>query len=145
MLVIRLRRIGKRQHATFRFTVSEKTRSPQSTAVEFLGSYDPHTNPPTVNLKRDRVEHWLKVGAKPSATVHNILVDAGLLTGPKVKVAFPKKQAEAENKPGEAAANVEKVESPPVEAVQQASGSAGEEPKKEQAAPTDARAPAETK
>lgn len=98
MLVIRLRRIGKRQHATFRFIVSEKTRSPQSTAVEFLGSYDPHTNPPTVNLKRDRVEHWLKVGAKPSETVHNILVDAGLASGPKVKVAYPKKK-EAEKQP----------------------------------------------
>ena len=94
MLAIRLRRIGKRQHATFRFIVSEKTKSPQSTVTEFLGSYDPHTNPPTVNLKRDRVEYWLKVGAQPSATVHNILVDAGLLPGPKVKVAHPKKKEE---------------------------------------------------
>lgn len=102
MLAIRLRRIGKRQHATFRFIVSEKTRSPQSIATEFLGSYDPHTNPPTVNLKRDRVEHWLKVGAQPSETVHNILVDAGLLPGPKVKVAHPKKKP-VEEKPAEAA------------------------------------------
>jgi len=138
MLVIRLRRIGKRQHATFRFIVSEKTKSPQSTAVEFLGSYDPHTNPPTVNLKRDRVEHWLKVGAQPSATVHNILVDAGLLAGPKVKVAFPKKKAEVEKKSGEAG-------SPPALAVRRAGGSAGEEPKKEQTAPTAAPAPTETK
>lgn len=112
MLAIRLRRIGKRQHATFRFIVSEKTRSPQSTANEFLGSYDPHTNPPTVNLKRDRVEHWLKVGAQPSNTVHNILVDAGLLPGPKVKVAHPKKKEES----GETTAG----------AGQAGSGSAGE-------------------
>lgn len=98
MLVIRLRRIGKRQHATFRFIVSEKTRSPRSRVVEFLGSYDPHTNPPAVSLKRERVTHWLEHGAQPSDTVHNILVDAGLLTGAKVKVARPKK------KEGEAAA-----------------------------------------
>lgn len=104
MLAIRLRRIGKRQHATFRFIVSEKAKSPQSTANEFLGSYDPHTNPPTVNLKRDRVEHWLKVGAQPSASVHNILVDAGLLSGPKLKVAHPKKKEEEKSEPAPAAA-----------------------------------------
>ncbi len=93
MLTLRLRRIGKRQHATYRFIVQEKSRAPQSRVVEFLGSYDPHINPPTVNIKRDRVEHWLKVGAQPSATVHNLLVDAGLLTSPKVKVARPKKKS----------------------------------------------------
>ncbi|MBI4426055.1 MAG: 30S ribosomal protein S16 [Candidatus Kerfeldbacteria bacterium] len=103
MLTIRLRRIGKRRHATFRFVVMEKSRSPQSRAVEFVGSYDPHADPPTVNLKRDRVEHWLKVGAQPSETVHNILVDAGLVTGPKVKVAKPKKK-EAPAEPSAAAA-----------------------------------------
>lgn len=134
MLVIRLRRIGKRQHATFRFTVSEKTRSPQSTAVEFLGSYDPHTNPPTVNLKRDRVEHWLKVGAQPSATVHNILVDAGLLAGPKVKVAHPKKKEEAEKKPSETPTDTmpaSKEEAPKQEekAVQEAAPAPVEAPK----------------
>ncbi len=128
MLVIRLRRIGKRQHATFRFIVSEKTRSPQSTANEFLGSYDPHTNPPTVNLKRDRVEHWLKVGAQPSATVHNILVNAGLLSGPKVKVASAKK------KPAEPAADA--GQAGPAAAIE----GSKEEPKKEQAG-----APAEKK
>ncbi len=96
MLTIRLRRIGKRSHATFRLIVSEKTRSPHSRVVEFLGSYDPHTHPPTVSLKRDRIEHWLKVGAQSSATVHNILVDAGLVPGPKVKVGRPKPKAEPE-------------------------------------------------
>ncbi|MBI4092796.1 MAG: 30S ribosomal protein S16 [Candidatus Kerfeldbacteria bacterium] len=98
MLTIRLRRIGKRQHATFRFLVMEKSRSPQGRAVEFLGSYNPHTNPSTINLKRDRVEHWLKVGAQPSATVHNLLVDAGLMPGLKLKVGKPKKkEASAES------------------------------------------------
>lgn len=103
MLAIRLRRTGKRSHATFRLIVSEKTRSPQSRAVEFLGSYDPHTHPPTVNLKRERVEHWLKVGAKPSETVHNILVDAGLMPGPKLKVGRPKPKVE----PAEATVKVQ--------------------------------------
>jgi len=96
MLTLRLRRIGKKRHATFRFIVSEKTRSPQSRAVEFLGSYDPHTNPPTIKLHRERVKHWLDHGAQPSETVHNILIEAGLLEGQKVRVARPKKRPAAE-------------------------------------------------
>lgn len=99
MLVIRLRRVGKRQHATYRFVVSEKSRTPRSTVLEFLGSYNPHTNPPTVNLNRDRITHWLQVGAQPSQTVHNLLVDAGLVSGPKVRVARIKKKIEAAAKP----------------------------------------------
>lgn len=114
MLSIRLRRMGKRQHATFRFVIMEKRRDPQARAVEFLGSYNPHTNPPTVNLKRDRVEHWLKVGAQPSDTVHNILVDAGLVPGPKVRVARPKKIApEGEVRSTTEPSSKEKTEAPP--------------------------------
>ncbi len=96
MLAIRLRRIGKRQHATFRFIVSEKTRSPQSSVIEFLGFYNPHTNPASVKVNAERITHWLKNGAQPSATVHNLLVDAGVIQGPKVIVAHHKKLAEAD-------------------------------------------------
>ncbi len=91
MLTIRLRRIGKRQHATFRFIVSEQRRSPQSSVNEFLGSYDPHTNPATVQLQKERITYWISKGAQPSATVHNLLVEAGVIPGPKVRVGRAKK------------------------------------------------------
>lgn len=140
MLTIRLRRIGKRQHATFRFIVMEKSRSPQSRSIEFVGSYDPHTDPPTVNLKRDRVEHWLKVGVQPSATVHNILVDAGLLTGPKLKVARPKKKeapveptASAAAPAAEAKTEAPKKEEAAVEAKAEAKSEVKTEEKKAEA------------
>lgn len=99
MLTIRLRRFGKRSRPTYRFVVMEKRRDPQGRAVEFLGSYDPHTNPPTVNLKRERVTHWLGVGAQPSESVHNIFVDAGLKDGPKVVVAKAKAKPAAAVEP----------------------------------------------
>lgn len=96
MLVIRLRRIGKKQRATFRFIISEKTRSPQSTALEFLGSYDPHTNPATVKVNADRMKHWIKQGAQLSDTVNNLLINAGVITGSKVKTGSAKKSATPE-------------------------------------------------
>jgi ribosomal protein S16 len=50
--------------------------------VEDLGSYSPFTKKATIN--KERVNHWLKVGAKASATVHNLLVREGVVTGKKV-------------------------------------------------------------
>jgi small subunit ribosomal protein S16 len=110
MLTIRLRRIGKKKHPTYQFIVSEKTRSPKSSALEFLGSYDPHTKPATVKVNAERITHWLGHGAQPSDTVHNLLVDAGVIKQPKVKVAqAPKKPVEV---PVAAPAEAVKPEAP---------------------------------
>ena len=38
-----------------------------------LGHYNPRTTPETLTLKRDRVEHWLKLGAQPSDTVRTLI------------------------------------------------------------------------
>ncbi|MBI5404703.1 MAG: 30S ribosomal protein S16 [Candidatus Kerfeldbacteria bacterium] len=115
MLAIRLRRIGKRSHPTFQFVVSEKARTPKSSVLEFLGSYDPHTNPATVKVNGDRIKHWLGHGAQPSATVHNLLVDAGVITTPKVKVASAPKKEEpkVEAAPAAAAPEATPAEAPP--------------------------------
>jgi small subunit ribosomal protein S16 len=48
--------------------------------VEHLGWYDPHAKEPEkqLSLNRERIEYWLKVGATPSATVHNLLTKQGI-------------------------------------------------------------------
>ena len=96
MLVIRLQRVGRKNDPSFRVVVNDKRRSAKAgSAVEFLGSYNPRQK--TVNLKEERVKYWLSVGAKPSGTVHNILVSKNILTGAKVDVSSrAKKQAVAE-------------------------------------------------
>jgi small subunit ribosomal protein S16 len=38
-----------------------------------VGTYDPNTKPVRINLKHDRIEHWLKLGAQPSSTVAQLL------------------------------------------------------------------------
>lgn len=91
MLVIRLARHGRKNHPTYRVVLQEKDWAPSSKVIEILGNVNPHTNPRTIQLKTERVKYWLSKGAEPSATVHNFLVDAGLVTGAKQRVVFGKK------------------------------------------------------
>ncbi|RME29659.1 30S ribosomal protein S16 [Candidatus Parcubacteria bacterium] len=91
MLTIRLQRVGRRKFATFRMVVTEHTRQPQSGKyVELVGWWNPHTN--QADIEKDRVSYWLSVGAQPTDTVHNLLVDAGVIAGKKRNV-LPKKHA----------------------------------------------------
>lgn len=94
MVVLRLSRVGKKNHPTFRIVASDKRKDTVGTYLELLGSYDPHATPTRIELKADRIKHWLSVGAQPSDTVHNLLVEKGVLGSPK-KVIAKAKKAEA--------------------------------------------------
>ncbi|MBI3120114.1 MAG: 30S ribosomal protein S16 [Candidatus Kerfeldbacteria bacterium] len=65
----------------FRMVVQEKRRAPQSRIIERLGFLNPHTGEHAIKI--DRVQYWMSKGAQPSARVHNLLVDDGLITTPK--------------------------------------------------------------
>ena len=73
MLMIRLSRVGARKQPYYRVVVIEKDRARNGRSVEVVGQYNPRTQPATVNIKRDRVEHWMKNGAQPSDTVKRLL------------------------------------------------------------------------
>lgn len=90
MLRIRLSRGGKKNNSQFRVTVADGRRAPSGKFIEILGHYDPHTK--EKSFKKDRVEYWIARGAQPSATVHNFLVDAGILKGDKVASWSAKKK-----------------------------------------------------
>ena len=87
MLKIRLQRIGRKHEAVFRVVLVDSRRAPQSGAfLEVLGSYDPRRNN-AVQLKGERIAHWITQGSQVSGTVHNLLVDAKIVTGPKRDVS----------------------------------------------------------
>jgi small subunit ribosomal protein S16 len=69
MLMIRLARFGSKKRPTYRVVVIEKERARNGRAVEVVGNYNPVAQPQVVNLKHDRIEHWLKSGAQPSDRV----------------------------------------------------------------------------
>lgn len=76
MLKIRLRRMGSRQDPFYRVVVSDSRRTPKSSFVESLGTYDPATNPAKIQLDVARAETWIKKGAHPSETVRSLLTKA---------------------------------------------------------------------
>lgn len=90
MVVLRLNRVGKKNHATFRLIVSDKRKDTLGTYLEQVGVYNPHQQPATLELNADRVKYWLSVGAQPSDTVHNLLVEKGFINGTKKIVAKAK-------------------------------------------------------
>lgn len=90
MLAIRLQRLGKIKQATYRVIVSEKNKDPQAGSLEILGNYNPKDK--KLDIKADRVKHWLEKGAQASATVFNLLLKAGLVSGAKKRSVFLSKK-----------------------------------------------------
>ena len=85
MLRIRLQRIGRKKSPTYRVVLSERTKDTQARSLEILGHYNPVVQPKIIELKVDRIKHWLSVGAQPSNTINNLLVNAGVIESDKKK------------------------------------------------------------
>ena len=73
MLVIRLRRTGSKKRPFFRVVVTDSRTARDSSFVELLGFYNPRTKPETLNVKRERLDYWLKAGAQPSDTLRTLV------------------------------------------------------------------------
>jgi len=79
MLVIRLKRFGKKKQPFYRIVVANKTAPVKGKYLEAVGFYNPLTEPEKIEIKKDRIKYWLEKGAKTSDTVNNLLVKAGYL------------------------------------------------------------------
>ena len=79
MVRIRLRRMGLRHQPSYRIVVADKESPRDGRFLEIIGSYNPRTDPFTVQLKEDRVYHWMGVGAQPSESVMKIFKSVGLV------------------------------------------------------------------
>jgi small subunit ribosomal protein S16 len=73
MLAIRLRRTGSKKRSFFRVVVTDSRAARDSSFVEVLGHYNPRTKPESLNIKRDRLDYWLKAGARPSDSVRTLV------------------------------------------------------------------------
>jgi small subunit ribosomal protein S16 len=73
VLMIRLSRTGARKQPYYRVVVIEKERARNGRPVEIVGTYNPRTNPASVELKRERIEYWVSKGAQLSDRVSKIL------------------------------------------------------------------------
>jgi small subunit ribosomal protein S16 len=71
--MIRLARVGARKQPHYRIVVIEKDRARNGRSVEVVGTYNPRTNPATVDLKRDRIDYWTSNGAQLSERVSKLV------------------------------------------------------------------------
>ncbi len=101
MLAIKFRRQGKKHQASFRIIVSEKRSKLGGRFIDDLGWLDPKAK--KFEVKKEKVEYWLKVGAKPTPSIHNLFVRAGIFSAPKIAVHKKSKKA-AEGEPATAPA-----------------------------------------
>lgn len=72
MLVLRLSRTGKRNQPAYRIVVAEHTAPIKSKFVEVVGYYNPAESK-KISFEMDRIEHWIKMGAKPSQSLASLL------------------------------------------------------------------------
>ena len=66
MVKIRLQRQGKKKAPFYHIVVADSRSPRDGKIIEQLGTYDPMTDPATINLDKEKVEKWIKNGAKPN-------------------------------------------------------------------------------
>jgi small subunit ribosomal protein S16 len=62
--MIRLARVGATKQPYYRIVVIEKDRARNGSTIEVVGTYNPRTEPATVDLKHERIAYWKSVGAQ---------------------------------------------------------------------------------
>ena len=96
---IRLQRRGHKNYAFYSIVIADSRAPRDGKFIEKVGTYNPNTDPATIDLNFERALHWIMVGAQPSDTVRNILSREGvymmkhLQTGVK-KEAFNEETAQ---------------------------------------------------
>ena len=100
MVKIRLQRHGKKGKPFYQIVVANSVDKRDGRFIENLGTYNPNTNPATINLNVDRAVDWLEKGAQPTLTANRILSYKGALlkkhlNGGVRKGAFTQEVADA--------------------------------------------------
>jgi small subunit ribosomal protein S16 len=99
---IRLLRMGKIRNPQYRIVVADSRTKRDGRAIEYVGIYQPKEHPSIIQVKSERVQYWLSVGAQPSEAVQRILEKTGDwqqfkgLPAPPPLLVAPEKQSRAE-------------------------------------------------
>ena len=96
---IRLQRHGRKGYAYYHIVIADERAPRDGRFIERIGSYNPNTNPATVDLNFEAALKWVNCGAQPTDTVRNILSGEGVmlmkhLQGGVAKGAFTQEEAE---------------------------------------------------
>ena len=78
MVKIRLRRMGAKKNPFYRIVVADSRSPRDGRCIEEIGTYNPLTEPATINVDMEKAQQWIKNGAQPTDTVRGLLKKAGL-------------------------------------------------------------------
>ena len=73
MVKIRLQRFGKKKAPFYHIVVADSKSPRDGKIIEQIGTYDPMTDPSTIVLDKEKVEKWIKNGAKPTDSVKMLI------------------------------------------------------------------------
>lgn len=79
MVRIRLRRMGAKKKPFYRIVVANQRNARDGRFIEIIGTYDPLTEPSTVELNKERAAYWVGVGGQPSEAVARLLKREGIV------------------------------------------------------------------
>lgn len=109
MLKIRLMRIGAKKKPFYRVVAVDERSKRTGAYIELLGTYNPLTEPKDIKLKQDRIDYWIKQGAKLSNGYLRIIGKA-----PQKPPRKAKKEKKTEQPTAQATAKPEPVPTPEV-------------------------------
>ena len=87
---IRLARHGKKGYAFYHIVVADSRAPRDGKFIEKIGTYNPNTNPATIDLNFDKALEWLQKGAQPTDTCRAILSYKGVMYKKHSSEALPK-------------------------------------------------------
>ena len=73
MVKIRLQRQGKKKAPFYHIVVADSRSPRDGKIIEQIGTYDPMKEPAAIVLNNEKVEKWIKNGAKPTETVRKLI------------------------------------------------------------------------
>ena len=145
---VRLTRVGSKKNPIWRVVVSDQRSPRDGRFIETIGHYNPQTEPSTIVIDGERLQHWLARGAQPTGTIKQLVKAQakGLTADPRTSaaVAAATPAAAAPEVTGSSALpEPEAAEAPEVEPAAEAEGPEAEVPEAEAEAPAPETADAE--
>jgi small subunit ribosomal protein S16 len=133
LVKIRLKRMGTTKRPVYRLVVADSRSPRDGRFIESIGFYDPLPNPAVVSIDTERVQLWLRRGARPSDSARQLLVKEGILAARPFKitprVAPPEPESPAKEPAATAAAApAVEVETAPLAADDAAAPAVPDEP-----------------
>lgn len=98
---IRLQRFGKKNQPFYHIVIADGRAPRDGRFIEKIGTYNPMTNPATIDMNFERALYWVEVGASPSDTVRSILKREGVMLMKHLKGGIAKgaiSEADADRK-----------------------------------------------